>query len=201
MKRTLTTVLLTLAATGVVVAAALALAASHAGTWLAQPAQPPRQADAIVVLGGDDGDRALRALALYREKMAPVVVLTGVERGTAAPPAALTWRAEFLEANGIPRSAMRLEVVSRNSWEEAQSVLVLMRQQGWRRAIVVSDPPHMRRLAWVWGRVFGNSGLQYVLVASEPDWWFPDEWWRDEKAGQFVITEYIKLAYYLARRS
>lgn len=201
MKHTLITILLTLAAAGGVVAAALGFAALHAGTWLAQPAQPPRPADAIVALGGDDGDRALRALSLYRERMAPVVVLTGVERGTAAPPAALTWRAEFLEAQGVPRSAIRLESVSRNSWEEARNVLALMRQQGWRTVIVVSDPPHMRRLAWVWERMFADSGLQFVLVASEPDWWFPREWWRDEKAGQFVITEYIKLAYYLARRS
>ena len=41
MKRTLITILLTLAAAGGVVAAALGFAALHAGTWLAQPAQPP----------------------------------------------------------------------------------------------------------------------------------------------------------------
>jgi hypothetical protein len=39
-----------------------------------------------------------------------------------------------------------------------------------------------------------------VLVASEPDWWVPGDWWRDEKSGAFVITEYIKLAYYMAKR-
>jgi len=39
-----------------------------------------------------------------------------------------------------------------------------------------------------------------VLLASEPDWWSPGDWWRDEKSGAFVITEYIKLAYYIATR-
>lgn len=64
---------------------------------------------------------------------------------------------------------------------------------------MVSDPPHMRRLDWVWGRTFANSGKSYRLVASEPDWWYAAQWWRSEKSGQFVITELIKMAYYVAK--
>mgnify|MGYP003431474958 CR=1 FL=1 len=37
-------------------------------------------------------------------------------------------------------------------------------------------------------------------IASRPDWWKPGGWWRDEKSGQFVIQEMIKLGYYLAKR-
>src|SRR5450631_3882983 len=51
----------------VIAAAAFAYAVSRAGYWLEAPAQAPAHADAIVVLGGNDGDRALRALGLYRE--------------------------------------------------------------------------------------------------------------------------------------
>jgi hypothetical protein len=58
----------------------------------------------------------------------------------------------------------------------------------------------MRRLAWTWHRVFKGSGLGYALVASNAQWWMPDAWWRDERSGQFVITEYIKIAYYVAKR-
>ena len=65
----------------VIVVAGLVYAVSRAGYWLEAPAQAPVHADAIVVLGGNDGDRALRALALYREGYAPRIVLTGLERG------------------------------------------------------------------------------------------------------------------------
>ena len=41
------------------IAAGLVYAVSRAGYWLEAPAQPPVHADAIVVLGGNDGDRAL----------------------------------------------------------------------------------------------------------------------------------------------
>lgn len=64
---------------------------------------------------------------------------------------------------------------------------------------VVSDPFHMRRLDWIWARVFAGSGLRYSLVASSPEYWKPNGWWRDERSGGAVIMEYIKLAYYVAK--
>jgi uncharacterized SAM-binding protein YcdF (DUF218 family) len=184
----------------VIAAAAFAWMVSRAGYWLEAPAMPPVRADAIVVLGGNDGDRALRALGLYRAGYAPKIVLTGLERGSASPPANLTWRAEFLVTHGVPKSALRFEIYSDNSFDEAANILELMKKQGWRTVIAVSDPPHMRRLAWTWHRVFKGSGLSYALVASETKWWSPGNWWRDEKTGAFVITEYIKIAYYVAKR-
>jgi len=196
MKRTLLWLLLIFA----VAALALAYAVSRAGYWLEAPGRSPERADAIVILGGDDGDRSLRGLALYREGYARTIVLTGLERGKAAPPARLTWRAEYLVARGVPKSALRFEPESRNSYEEATNVLALMRTQGWRRVIAVSDPPHMRRLAWSWERVFNGSDRQFILVASAAEWWRPGTWWRDELSGAFVITEYIKLVYYVIKR-
>ena len=74
-----------------------------------------------------------------------------------------------------------------------------MEARGWRRVLVVSDPSHMRRLSWTWARAFDGSGLAYTLVASSPEFWQPDAWWRDEKSGAAVILEYIKLAYYLVK--
>jgi uncharacterized SAM-binding protein YcdF (DUF218 family) len=184
----------------VMAAVALVYGISRAGYWLQAAAQTPIHADAIIVLGGNDGDRALRALGLYKEGYAPKIVLTGLERGRASPPANLQWRAEYLAARGVPKSALRFEIYSENSYEEAENILDLMKKQGWRTVIAVSDPPHMRRLAWTWHRVFKGSGLSYALVASAAQWWMPGDWWRDEHSGAFVITEYIKIAYYLAKR-
>ena len=60
------------------------------------------------------------------------------------------------------------------------------------RVGVVSDPYHMRRLSWTWGKAFEGSGLQFTLVAILPAFWKPDAWWRDEKSGAAVIMEVIK---------
>lgn len=183
------------------IAALGAYAASRAGYWLESPRRSAAPADAIVVLGGDDGGRLVRGLDLYRAGYAPTILLTGIEHGNRATRSAyLTWRAEFLVRQGVPRSALRYDAESANSYEEASYVRSLMEQQRWRSVLVVSDPPHMRRLSWTWERVFRGTGLHYVLVASDPEWWVPGYWWRDEKSGAFVLMEYIKLAYYIARR-
>ena len=199
-KHTLFWIVAVFASVTLVAVILLAYAGTKAGYWLEVGAGAPERADAIVILGGNDGDRALRALGLYREGYAPRIVLTGLERGNASPPANLTWRAEYLVARGVPKSAVRFEVYSENSYEEATNILELMRQQGWRTVIAVSDPPHMRRLAWTWNRAFKDSGLRYVLVASWAPWWSPGDWWHHERSGAFVITEYIKLAYYMVKR-
>jgi uncharacterized SAM-binding protein YcdF (DUF218 family) len=199
-KHTLLWILAAFALVGLVGAALLAYGVSKAGYWLEAAGQPPEKANAIVVLGGDNGERSLKAQALYHDGFAPLIVLTGLEKGSATPPPRLTWRADYLAAHGVPRSVLRFEVGSRNSYEEATNILALMQKQKWQRVIVVSDPPHMRRLAWTWNRVFKNSGLHYVLVPSSAEWWIPGEWWRDELSGSFVIMEYIKLAYYIVKR-
>ena len=65
--------------------------------------------------------------------------------------------------------------------------------------MVVSDPPHMRRLQWVWSRVFKGSGIEVLLVAGTPVWWDAGRWWANEPSAKFVVNEYIKIAYYLVK--
>ena len=199
-KHTLLWILATFASVAAIAAALLTYGVSKAGYWLEAAGQAPAKANAIVVLGGDNGERSLKAQALYHDGYARIIVLTGLEKGSATPPPRLTWRADYLAAHGVPRSVLRFEVGSRNSYEEATNILALMQKHKWQGVIVVSDPPHMRRLAWTWNRVFKDSGLHYVLVPSGAVWWSPGEWWRDELSGSFVIMEYIKLAYYIVKR-
>jgi hypothetical protein len=96
----------------------------------------------------------------------------------------------------VPREAIILEAGAGNSWEEAVNTLALLRKNDWQRVMVVSDPPHMRRLHWIWGRVFAGSGKEFVLVDSNPAWWNADRWWGNDESGPFVLMEYVKLVYY-----
>jgi uncharacterized SAM-binding protein YcdF (DUF218 family) len=189
----------TLAATG---AAALALGAAvwHAASFLAAPAGIPQPADCIVALGGDTGDRIATTLDLYRRGLAPSILLTGVEDAPGdARRAYLDWRAAYLVKAGVPSAAILYDEHSANSRDEARNTLALVNARGWNSVLVVSDPPHMRRLALAWSKAFAGTGKNYILVASAPAWWQERAWWQNERAAQFVIAEYIKLGYYLAR--
>ena len=182
----------------VLVFTAMVVAFLGAGRFLASPAQAPVRADLLVSLGGDDGARSDRVLELYQQGYAGRILLTGPEGAYSKTRVRrLNWRARYLVEEGVPEQALLYDRVSRNSWEEAVATLRLMRSMKLDRVLVVSDPPHMRRLSWVWGKVFEGSGKRFVLVASELEDWDADLWWNTSASAQFVFGEYIKLAYYL----
>lgn len=181
-------------------AAFLAVAFLEVGVYLSAPAREPEPADVIVALGGDTGSRAELAIRLYREGYAPLVLLTGIEYGDPdARPAVLNWREKFLIDSGVPPAAIRLDRVSGNSWEEAVNARAFLEANGLSSALVVSEPPHMRRLQWTWSRAFAGSGLRFRLVSTEPSWWNPGRWWGNEAGALYVFEESVKLAYYWLR--
>lgn len=166
----------------------LVVAFSQAGSYLSSPAQTPVRADIIMALGGDNGDRIAMAARLYHQGYVPRVMLTGLENVPAMT--------RFLFDEKVQDSEVILEQGADNTWEEAVNTLALLKQRGWKRVIIVSDPPHMRRLHFVWNKVFAGSDKEFVLVHSAPEWWNPARWWAHDQSRWFVVMEYIKLAYY-----
>jgi uncharacterized SAM-binding protein YcdF (DUF218 family) len=177
----------------------LVLAILGAGHFLEAPGQPPEKADLIFALGGDNGGRVNGVLDLYRRGFAPRVMVGAEGINPKTRTAYLSWQARYMVDGGVPEQALLLDRRSRNSWEEASNTLSLMRSLKMDRVLVVSDPPHMRRLSWVWGKVFEGSGKQFTLVASETPDWDAAHWWHTSPNAQFVFAEYIKLAYYLVQ--
>ena len=175
-----------------------AVAFLQAASFLEGPARAPVKADAAFVLGGDSGGRGLMAAELHQKGLAHTFVLTGAEEmESEVLPAFMYWRAAVLVRAGVPEGSILLDTASTNSMEEAAFGLRLAQARGWKRVLVVSDPPHMRRLDLLWGKAFEGSGIEIVFVASKPRWWNPQRWWRSRMSAQFVISEYIKLAYTL----
>jgi len=173
---------------------------SRSGIFLSSPAQQPLPADAIVILGGDGGARTLRGIDIYQQGLSRHIILTGLEDAEpAAQPFYLNWRSQILIAAGVPKESIEFDAVSKNSWEEAGATLKRAKLGGWKRIVVVSDPPHMRRLRWVWSKTFNSSGVDVVLVAGTPWWWNAERWWTSEPSAKFVVNEYVKLVYYLVK--
>lgn len=153
-----------------------------------------------VILGGETGARSIRGLELYQEGLSSKILLSGFEYGEhQTQQAYLDGRSQFFIAAGIPKSRILFELRARNSWAEAENILALMKQKGWKRVIVVSDPPHLRRLDWVWDKILKDSGIEYSLSASHPSWWDEKKWWRNEMSMKFVVMEYLKIGYYILK--
>lgn len=173
--------------------------AFNVGHWLSAPGAAPIQGDLIVALGGSSGsERVGRALELYRNGYARGILLTGIDQtdGIERSDRYRHWVAKFLIDGGVPSEALLFDDLSKNSYEEAHNTALLMQHRRWRTALVVSDPPHLRRLAMVWGRACDQNGLEYRLIATEPHTWNASRWWREKVWAKFVGMELLKLTYY-----
>jgi uncharacterized SAM-binding protein YcdF (DUF218 family) len=113
-----------------------------------------RNADAIVVLGAAQYNGwpspVLRArldhgLALYREGLAPTIVVTGgVGRGDKESEAMVARR--YLLAHHVPDSAVVVQPQGRSTQASMTAVALWLAGRGRHSAILVSDPFHMFRL-------------------------------------------------------
>ncbi len=113
-----------------------------------------RPADAIVVLGAAQYNgrpspvlraRLNHALSLYREQLAPLVVVTGgIGRGDTTSEAVVGQR--YLVSHGIPQGAVVAQGEGRTTKASMSAVTAWLHARGLRRVLLVSDPFHMFRL-------------------------------------------------------
>lgn len=154
----------------------------------ALPASKPVAADVVIVLGGGDSSRYRKGVELVEQGFANTLVLI-------QPHAS-----ELKDAKSrVGRIKVWNEVYPGNTWGEAGMGRVQMQANGWRKALVVSDPPHLLRVQYAWWSQLWGAGLDFALVASEPDWWSAWRWWSNPKAASFVGDEFLKLGYYVLR--
>jgi len=148
-------------------------------------------ADVIVVLGGDDGPRVARAAALYKQGLAPFVIMSG-RSADPSDAMALKMKARAVLL-GVPAHRILLEPRSAHTYQHPVFVKPIMQRHGFRSAIVVSSPYHMRRVAVVFDRVFFGSGIRLMYCPVQESWFDPDRWWADAASRQAVRSEYLKM--------
>lgn len=143
--------------------------------------------------------RLKKGADLYRQGLASRILVTGFsDESLAIVEWQADWRFRYLQGIGVPAEAILKDSHARNSGEEARSIAMLMQEKQWGTVLIVSDPPHLARLAWILGKVLQPINIRYQLIASNPKWWDATKWWANPVSATFVIEEYIKIGYYLA---
>lgn len=108
----------------------------------------PARADAIVVIGGDHKpERVALAVDLYRQGIAPVVLISAgvevLEGGRTVREAEVMIR-QATEL-GLPRDAILIEDGSQTTVGNATETLGFARRLGWRSIVLVTSAYHSRR--------------------------------------------------------
>ena len=178
----------------------------RAGRYLVVGETPLQPADAIVVLAGPRVERWLEGVELYREKVAPRILLSS-GRIEAAESGLRGRGIEFPREVDLIKDAMvqlhvpadRIETFPDsvdNTAAEASVTRGIASQRGWRRLIVVTSKYHTRRSLYAFEREFRGSGVQIQVHATRFDTAQPNAWWKHRGDFRYVISEYQKLLAY-----
>jgi len=157
-------------------------------------------ADVIVVLAGNSPFRARHAESLYARGLAPNVIISNEPLSSHG--VQTTWlelRQHGLVRLAIPDEAIvPISEISDSTYEEALRSREIMQSHGWRSAILVTDPFHMRRALLTFRQAFGPAGLAVSASPADGSKYGVDNWWTDRNAIMRVAQEYFKLGYYMA---
>lgn len=167
------------------------------------------RADAIVVLGGGGSylPRAVEAAFLYKEGVAPRVLLTddgelaGWDRKEERTPPFVDLAKRRIVALGVPAEAVEiLAPPVAGTISEAQLLATLAGPRRYEGLVIVTSPHHTRRAFWSFERTFGQHGLATRLGVSPAlqgyegvpaaTWWLRPAGWRT------VGAEYAKAFFY-----
>lgn len=158
-------------------------------------ADPPRVADAALVLAGDpDYERTRSGARLLLSGEVRLLILTGGEPG---PGDSATSLAQVALGLGVPPDAIRMEQVSRSTHGSMLAVRPILEREGIRTLAVVTSPYHQRRAVWAARRTL--RGIEIVSRPADPAGWSPAGWWKTRWNRSIVLGEYVKLSYYILR--
>ena len=142
--------------------------------------------DAIIVLGYPakaDGapepemqSRVLEAVREYKAGVAPRIIMTGGAAHNKFVEADVM--ARLAQANGVPASAILHERAARNTIENAGYSAMIMQEQGWRSAEVITTPAHVPRS----GVIFSVYSIAWRTHAAP----WPAEYTFLDKAVRYV---------------
>jgi uncharacterized SAM-binding protein YcdF (DUF218 family) len=164
----------------------------------------PAPSDAIVVLFGGTPTREIEAASLYHRGLAPRIVLARgrdlllpAARQLSGLPVGQEVAAGVLARLRVPSSAIvRVSDEADNTADELALDFELARSRGWHRLLLVTSPPHTRRVRTIWNARFERT----VPARVYPTPWerYPAAgWWRSRRALEATLHELFGIASFM----
>jgi hypothetical protein len=155
------------------------------------------QADAIVVLGGALDVRPAAAAALFRQGVAPFVLVT---RSNADGGREANRMRQRLLAGEVPLKAIvNFRIQLHSTYGEACGVAEFAQFFGIKRVIVPVELFQTRRVQWIFRRVLATQGVGVAVIAIVPPDYGIDNWCRTRAGRMNFRNELLKFAYYRLR--
>jgi len=157
------------------------------GAWI-DATHEPVKSDIIVCLGGGTVERLNTAVKLYSEGYSKTksIILLGESYDTK----------EYLEST-YPHTRIDQHHEPKNTKEEVLYIKNFMLKNGYNTALVVTDPPHSRRVSVLDTvlSVKGDSDITLRMVSSKVSWWKAKKYYDDKRSSETVLSETIRILY------
>jgi uncharacterized SAM-binding protein YcdF (DUF218 family) len=159
--------------------------------------------DIIFVLNGDVATRPFQAAKLWKEELAPKVVIVRAGNSLAVNMDIATNVTDtsiaMMKKAGIPAATIvQLPFPSgvTSTFDESRALRSYAQQNSLRRIIVVTSSIHTRRARWIIRRALAGLPLKIMMSPSFDPRYTPRNWWRQEDGFIGYQNEYLKLVYY-----
>ena len=147
-------------------------------------ADQPREADVVVLLGGEDGSRVERVTALFKAGWATHVIISGENE---------MYRRQLIQS-GIPEDSIWVDTKADSTAENAIFSIQIMRAHGCKSALIVTSWYHTRRALNCF-KQFG-SDLAFFSQPTSQSAEVKKSW---GSPTVFILKEYPKNLWYLFR--
>ena len=186
---------------GILAVLALALVLAHrfllVGFARGFRVDDPAPSDALIVLLGGVDHRPSQAAALYREGLAPLVLLgtSAADPGRGFDETGAT--REVLIRLGVPRKAIRfLPGRVTSTREEALRVREFARSHPMRRVTIVTSAFHTARARWIFRKVLAGTGVDVRMAAARVPAFDETDWFRKDEGLTNYFNEAMKTLFY-----
>jgi len=158
------------------------------GTFM-DATENPVKSDLIICLGGGTVERLNKAVSLH-------------EMGYSKTNAVLLLGESYDTKEYLKKTYPNVDIVQhhqpKNTKDEVLYIKNYMFTHGYTSAIVVTDPPHSRRVR-VLDSVLNVKGddddITLHMVSSEVKWWKADKYYDDTRSGERVLSESFRILY------
>jgi len=158
----------------------------------------PAPSDALVLLHGGRSHRLARLLQLYREGLAPVILMGELGITPILEVDETERIRNYLITNGVPPGAIRILPggVVESTADEAGRVRDYVRSSPLRRITLVTTAFHTARARWIFRKALRAQGVDVRVAAARRPEYDESNWYRTEQGQLDYFEEAIKTVRY-----
>ena len=189
----------------IIIITVLVAAIAYAPYYLVYTEKPDKSDSIVLLLGSKFTPRKEEAFKLIEDGYARYLIIPAYGKVSDAElftgqPGEFRPRPDMANARGGTVHALRYPKYFEDTHIEVLEAKKMIDKAGFKSAIFVSSPYHMRRISIIAKQVFGKKGYRLTFVPSRFEEHKGSLWFLNKRDLKFVAGEYSKIAWFMAYR-